>query len=299
MERKLVKQGNSALTITVPAKWIQKKRLSPGDTIQIEEKDGDLAVTTKSIPKKREVQISLKEKEETIVRMQLNNIYRLGYDLVNVDYFGDKQKKIIEGLVNETLLGFEIIERKENRIIIENLTEPSGDKQEAILKKIFYTISESFTSLKGAMAGDKQEIKELQRMTKKVSEYDNFYRRNIAKYQKGRNRSSIQWSLATRLLLLQRNIYHLSDKTKEISPKIYSPQIKRVKESFDQIFSAYLRKDINKLNKLHEELNKHINNDLTTKLKSSKGEVTLYYHFLLQLVIKTSFLTANMTALLV
>jgi antitoxin component of MazEF toxin-antitoxin module len=42
MERKLVKQGRDALTLTLPAKWLKQKGLKQGDSVFIEQHDNFL-----------------------------------------------------------------------------------------------------------------------------------------------------------------------------------------------------------------------------------------------------------------
>ena len=55
MRRKLVKQGVNALTVTLPAKWIEKKGLKAGDEIDVVEEENKIEIysdTLKEVKKK-------------------------------------------------------------------------------------------------------------------------------------------------------------------------------------------------------------------------------------------------------
>ena len=51
MKRKLVKQGGTALTVSLPAKWARKYNLKAGDEVEGEEEDWTLIVSLKSFKK--------------------------------------------------------------------------------------------------------------------------------------------------------------------------------------------------------------------------------------------------------
>jgi len=46
MERKLVKQGRNALTVTLPAKWLKFRRLEAGDSVFFDEKDDGILISS-------------------------------------------------------------------------------------------------------------------------------------------------------------------------------------------------------------------------------------------------------------
>ena len=47
MERKLVQQGNNALTVTLPSTWLKKYNLKAKDVVELEEAGRAIMVTTK------------------------------------------------------------------------------------------------------------------------------------------------------------------------------------------------------------------------------------------------------------
>ena len=51
MRKKLVKQGHSTLTITIPAKWARENKLKAGDELELNTKQNSLIISTTEIPK--------------------------------------------------------------------------------------------------------------------------------------------------------------------------------------------------------------------------------------------------------
>jgi antitoxin component of MazEF toxin-antitoxin module len=54
MERKLVRQGKNALTVTLPSRWIQKFNLSQNNSVIITEEKENLIIST-SCEKKEKI----------------------------------------------------------------------------------------------------------------------------------------------------------------------------------------------------------------------------------------------------
>ena len=46
MIRKIIKQGHNTLTMTLPSNWVKKFNLTPGDEIDLSERDNGLFITT-------------------------------------------------------------------------------------------------------------------------------------------------------------------------------------------------------------------------------------------------------------
>ena len=53
MRRKLVKQGNATLMISLPSKWAKENKLDKGDEIILNEYGRDLIVSTEEVKKER------------------------------------------------------------------------------------------------------------------------------------------------------------------------------------------------------------------------------------------------------
>lgn len=82
MERKLVSQGRGALTVTLPAKWLQKKNLVAGDVIFIEETTLGLSISSQKRLTSYECTLNLKGAEKSEYYHQILAQYLEGYDKI-------------------------------------------------------------------------------------------------------------------------------------------------------------------------------------------------------------------------
>ncbi|MGV8169112.1 MAG: AbrB/MazE/SpoVT family DNA-binding domain-containing protein, partial [Candidatus Nanoarchaeia archaeon] len=59
MERKLVKQGQNALTVTLPAKWLKQKGLKAGGSVFLEVENNSVVVKSSVKSQKKEMTIDV------------------------------------------------------------------------------------------------------------------------------------------------------------------------------------------------------------------------------------------------
>lgn len=83
MQRKLIKQGEGGITISLPIDWVRRQKLTPGNYIHLTEQEGALVITG-SAPTAKENVILLHEQNEKLLRTVLSAAYRKGCDEVKV-----------------------------------------------------------------------------------------------------------------------------------------------------------------------------------------------------------------------
>ncbi len=142
MKRKIVKHGPSSLTVSMPIKWAKKYGLMPGDEIDILEDENSLILTTyKSSPIKKEMIINLDKTKKFMLRL-LCGPYLKGYRSIKM-YYSDpnEHKNIQKGL--KYLIGFEIVEQKQDSTKVEEISSGTYEKFSNILVRLFH-IQKSF-----------------------------------------------------------------------------------------------------------------------------------------------------------
>src|SRR3989344_3213686 len=164
-ERKLIKQGGGGLTIYLPKKWVDKKGLKEGDSIKVEESDGYLVIegNTKI---KNEIIIEINNSNQEDLRHLLTHAYRRGFSKIIIkNERTEKIVKEVKKIVNNVLLGFEITKIENNELLIENISEPSEEKYEVMMQKVFLVISETIqlvhTDFSSGKCDNLEENKEL------------------------------------------------------------------------------------------------------------------------------------------
>jgi len=158
MKRKIIRQGNNTLTITLPRKWTQKFGIKGGDEIDVEEQDKSLVINSGRVKNENSVSISLNAMNQPILWRHLIGAYRAGYDTIEIKFdpeasylniytsYADFKKKItmtpIEVIRDafNGLIGMEIIEHKKDSCIVKDLGEVSDKEFDNALRRIFFLI---------------------------------------------------------------------------------------------------------------------------------------------------------------
>jgi phosphate uptake regulator len=180
MKRKIIKQGNDTLTITLPRKWARTYGIAPGSEIELEEREKTLVLST-------EKEISLEKccvnvaDLQPMVRRTLFSLYQKGYDEINVTFNSSKEMSLIQFSVTE-MIGMEIIDQVRKSISIKELAHPEYTEFDNILRKTFFLIlNTSRESLEAAKKGDVDYLNTIAQRDKDVNKFTNFCRRALIK----------------------------------------------------------------------------------------------------------------------
>ncbi|MFZ5954875.1 MAG: hypothetical protein ACOYT4_00455 [Nanoarchaeota archaeon] len=280
MERKLIKQGIGGLTFYVPNKWVKERNLKAGDMINVEETEDKLILSSKKLQKKQEIEIKIESESKEFIRNYLNQLYRLGFDKIKIESNNSEKLLLCQKFSQMFLLGFEVTEIKKNFCIIENVSEPSDEKQPMILRRIFLLIENSFELLKNDLAKNKPENqKEINRNTKKVTQYDNFLKRNLAKNNLAFGKEFFNWEICNFLLLIQHSFFHIyEDCNLAKNEKILYDFILQIEKNFQGIYEAFYKKDFQGLDGFQKQAN-----DILIKIQKSKLKEINFFHYICEL----------------
>ena len=283
MKRKLVKQGEATMMVSLPAKWIQKNNLNKGDEIDIDELDDALVIKTQGPGKeiKKKIEIELNDDNRELVRIMLIHIYRVGYDTVTIKNIDNKTSEEIRRVAKELLLGFEVTSRTATTITLENLSEPTDEKYETILRRTFFTIKETINTLNEEVkANSTERFNEVEELRNQSDRMIMFCRRLVWK----RGGKLYDWELLTFLNHIDHAMYYFFKSMKDSkSKKINNPAVVRfvdgLTDYFGLFYDAYFNKDIGSINKIQNQRNKYQFGGIIDELQKSKGidSVSLSY----------------------
>ena len=291
MKRSLVKQGESTMMVSLPTKWIKDNNLVKGEEIDISQLDNNLLISSKPINKKTETTITLIGVTESIIRTLITNAYRSGYDKIKIIYSNEKQYLILNDVLKTRLIGFDVTKKENEYCLVENITEPSEEQFENIIIKIFYSINNLIELTKNRLETGEKNI-EYEEIEERIQRYDNFCRRIITKKKLHEKNSELLWAFLTILIHAQRELYHLNkylDKTKIIIKE--EKTIKRLITIFNLLFDGYQKKDINLLEKIHEQEKEIIYKDIYSLINSNNKNNVVYFH--LGLAVKNVYLSSS------
>lgn len=169
MKRKVIKQGNGTLTITLPKQWTNKVGLKGGDEIDINEGKMGLLLNTQYHEVPKSISINIDDLEQLALAKLLIACFEQGYDTISLNFTKPKMKSWTHGTENTTniinffvgrLVGFEVTSQTSKSITIRNLSK-KFTRFEDILPRLFFLIKEYLQHLTDAMkTGDYSDLKE-------------------------------------------------------------------------------------------------------------------------------------------
>ncbi|MGV8152211.1 MAG: AbrB/MazE/SpoVT family DNA-binding domain-containing protein [Candidatus Nanoarchaeia archaeon] len=178
MLRKIVKQGNSALTLTLPSLWTKKFNLKAGDEVEVNEDKNTLNITTQKLGEK-EITLNIKSLPEVLVWTYIIAAYRKGYSLIKINYDKAQLKTIQKA--SDALLGLVITQQSNETCIIKDMSSfPTESEFESIKRRIFYLLEEiSESTLNALIKKDKEELKNIELQDYNINKFSNFSLRII------------------------------------------------------------------------------------------------------------------------
>ena len=279
MKRKLVQQGAATLMVSLPLKWIKHSNLKKGDEIDIQEQDNKLVLSEEEVKIKKETEIKLTQRTEAPIRFLIISLYRAGYEKITVHFSEENQFQIINKTIKDYLVGFDVIAKKKDSCVIENMTEPSPDQFDIILQKILYNIKAMIEATIERLEA-KRPIMEYKEILQKIHQYDNFCRRTITRQRQ--EKAVYYWNFLSVVIHNSRDLYNLNkflDNKKSI--KASRETINLLKDSIEliqMIIKAYQKKDIKELEEVDEKKNKLISRGFEI-LKKTRGDEAEIIHY--------------------
>ena len=285
MQRKLVQQGNATLMVSLPADWIKEFHLKKGATIDLEAKGNQVTITPGAVAPKESALIKLHDEIESSIRTRLTVPYRRGYDRLEVQYSSVAQRNIILSL-KSNLLGFDVIEQTDQRIILENIMEPSLEQFDVIFDKVIFNIK--------LLATQVRNNEDVTQTEERIFAYDNFCRRCISKNAIVSKKKMFYWTFLAIIVHASRELTHYAKLKVKSTPTALFAGLEKILEI---IHRAYATKDISLLSRVHSMEKELIYKNGYSLLKKNSTSAISSYHLLV--AIRQCYLcTSSLTGLL-
>jgi len=175
MERSIIQLAKSTLVVSLPKKWLEKQDLHKGDKVQLEEKEDRLTIRSKG-KKNSSITINLK-KGQVFTTRHVADLYIRGYDEVIITF---NDEPIVQKIMKEDLLGFEIVERSKNRVVIKNVADNIETEFDSMLRRAFILVKEMGTMISKEKI-DPATLDELLSLEDMVNKFTSFCKRVLNK----------------------------------------------------------------------------------------------------------------------
>jgi len=141
MKRKVIKQGTSTLTVSLPSKWIKEHGIKPGDEVDVDEIGPDLRVGCGSVKHEKKAELNIDGMKDRLVFRHMNVLYTNGYDEIRIFFSDPSQLTTIQYTLNH-LIGFTIVEQKKDSCVVKEVVDTRGEDFDKIIKRVFLTIDD-------------------------------------------------------------------------------------------------------------------------------------------------------------
>jgi len=180
MKRKLVKQGNGALTLTLPYLWTSKNNLKKGDYIDLIQSGKDLILSSESKRSNKEYSITL-SKDKPFFKRYLRTCYVLGYDKISLS----TEDILPLGMIKEVLsnlIGYEIIEQTTKKCSVAMVATPYENNFDTVLRRLFYMIDSMMKDISESLGSKNlSNLKEIATMETAINSFVDFCLRILNK----------------------------------------------------------------------------------------------------------------------
>ncbi|MFC1753843.1 hypothetical protein ACFL96_10710 [Thermoproteota archaeon] len=182
MERKLVKQGRNALTVTLPAKWLKNKGLEAGDNVYISERSKDLLVSTQLTSAKKEIEMDLQGRDRSVIYHAVQGKYIEGYD--KITFIHDNPQVAQEQV--KSLLGMIVELHTPTKTVLKSIIAVPEDDFKALMQRAAHILLQQARTLQ-AMTEGKAKLKDVQN-EEELLDFNLLYcLRYLNKYETGKH----------------------------------------------------------------------------------------------------------------
>lgn len=182
MQRKVIKQGNNTLTITLPRKWAQKVNLQSGDALEVTEKQEGLFLSPFRSEQRKSRTVDLGHFDLLIPRV-IYALYKKGYDELVLSYPSKQFLPLIQKAMGKETIGYEIVKQGEKQCEVKIISEVLVQEFDMTLRRIFLTLQ--FMAQEGLQAiteENMEQLKQCQELEETNNRLTTFCRRTINKY---------------------------------------------------------------------------------------------------------------------
>ena len=274
MRRRIIKQGTATLTLSLPAKWTKQRHLKAGDEVDVEEEDKILLVSSIKLPSKKQVTVEITDANRGDITPILTHLYRRGFDTITIKAIDPRLMNEINTTTKDLLLGFEITERNKKQCVISNLSEPTEEKYEVLLRRVFLIIKETQdVILRDFNKGKFESKQEIETMRKQQDKFVLFCRRILMREKA--EKSILDWELLTFLMHIHHAYYYLyeySYQNKVGKNSKFIVLLKNLENYFQLLYDAYYKKDSSYIHKLNRQKKEYQYGACYKYLEQAKGK---------------------------
>ena len=282
MRRRVIKQGNNTLTITLPRKWTEQRSIKAGDELDVDETGAELRIHPGGAPLASDKTIDLKDAEFAAARV-LTQCYKQGYANVHLVFSSPKVARALQDEVRKTLMTYEVLNVTRTSCTVQSLSQERPEDFDMMLRKVFQvTIAMAENGLEQLSQGKVDGLEEIASLEGANNRFTAFCHRIISQHgYKSPNKATVMYTVIWQLEKIADELKFLLQHVARTQTKITKSQSDNLKEAIKmlQLLYAYFYKP--EMDTLHSvtTLRKSLTNRINAEF-GRKGDVKIDHHTL-------------------
>lgn len=262
MKRTVSRMGNSSLVMSLPSQWVKENNVKAGDEIEVDTNGSELNVSLTSItlPEKILERTVHNYSSRTVLNI-LNYAYRSGHTKIILHYKDQVQLNYIVQSVHTLLMGFEVIEQNKHTCTIQTIAEPSLEKVDVIIRKIFLLLKQFSAEIVQHIsenASASSSITSIQQTKEMIDYFTNVARRSILSLQYGgKERSYFLWSVVGQLSLICHAYFYLQQNAPaKLAAGVrtsFSKVLQTSNQMLDDLYDNFYKENLDSLDHLDQQ----------------------------------------------
>ncbi|MFH2020007.1 MAG: hypothetical protein ABIJ34_01210 [archaeon] len=229
MKRKVVKHGPSTLTISLPSKWCRENAVIEGDELEICENNTSIIIKSELKPDQEKISIDVSGYDLMIGRI-LAAYYRKGIDNFEIRYSNSAELDEILKIIHKLFIGLEIVEQRDDKIILKRLAALDSEEFNNMYRKIFLLIKDiSSESYDAMLKHNFLRLSSLILLDRNINRFSDFCIRLICK-----EGIKLKYN-GTYHHLLADKLEEIGDKYRDINKLVFENKLK-IQKDIVQIF---------------------------------------------------------------
>lgn len=175
MRRKIVQHGPATLTLSLPSGWAKKWGIKKGVELEVEELGKELRIKVDKTPATNEKKEIALGNLNRAGKSYITSAYRQGFDEISLSYNNPNFYSVIQKLLINELMGFEVTTRNSNTCILKDFTGHNKNEFDNSLSRIWFLVLEqskdSLYFIKENSSKQLDKIKILDNSINKLSNY--------------------------------------------------------------------------------------------------------------------------------
>ncbi|MBI4145471.1 phosphate uptake regulator PhoU [Candidatus Woesearchaeota archaeon] len=286
MKRKIIQIAESTQLVSLPRKWAVQHNLKKGDEVEVvEEPDRVVILAKPSAEKPEAVQVNVSGLGRSTYTL-VAALYKAGYDEFRVRFGTADELKLIQRIVKDCCLGFELVEQGKDFVVARKVSEPIADEFQSVLRRMMVFVqnmaSESYEAVK---VNDRNALAAIIAMDASINKFSYFLRRVLNKHGQG------PYSITSPLYYIVEELEEIADRYKFVCTrrltsvrKLGKPALRlfEIANRMLELFtSAFYKFEWQKLNEL-SDLNAQVQDMMPSLMKrSDSGEFMTVYNLLI------------------